>query len=86
MISRLSDIVCAAVVASLTVLLLGGLVLGFNFAEWNETGGRSNGHFRHNCRNCRSLRGPEDRPKGAANLIGRLQMPRLAEELHRISG
>jgi hypothetical protein len=33
----------AAVVASLAVLLLGGLMLGFNFAEWNETGGRITG-------------------------------------------
>jgi hypothetical protein len=35
----------AAVVASLAVLLLGGLVLGFNFAVWTETGGRITGIF-----------------------------------------
>ena len=33
----------AAIVASWAVLLVGGLVFGFNFAEWTETAGRTTG-------------------------------------------
>ena len=35
----------AAIVASWAVLLLGGLLFGFNFAEWTETAGRTTGIF-----------------------------------------
>ena len=33
----------AAIVASWAVLLVGGLMFGFNFAEWTETAGRTTG-------------------------------------------